>query len=314
MGNDGGSIPTRRELVKEAARNPSTTELKESRHEQQEYRWTTDPISHKPLAQPVVSDGSAKLYNKDTILEYLVEGSYKDEADSVTQGAIKSLKDVVEVKFEGDSGTSEKINGSSQREVWTCPVTGDRLGPGSKAVYLVPCGHAFSGSAIKEVSGEKCLTCETEYASNDIIPILPISEIDIARLSLRRKTLHERGLSHSLKKASGGGKKRKKRDEGADISAERPNGVNGLAAEKLRLRTSTPVNGVPSKNETSGINNSSTASLTAKVMEEQELSKKRKKDSENVRGLFSDKGQSKLGGRGSDFMTRGFSIANGTKR
>ena len=199
MGNDGGSIPTRRELVKEAARNPTASQMKESQQEQQEHCWKTDPISNEPLAQPVVSDSYGKLYNKDTVLEYLIEGSRKADAERVTQGAVKTFKDVVEIKFEVDPEASAKAH----HEVWRCPVTGDRLGPGSKAVYLVPCGHAFSGTAIKEVSGEKCLSCETEYASNDIIPILPMIETDLARLSLRVKTLQEKGLSHSLKKASG---------------------------------------------------------------------------------------------------------------
>ena len=180
MGNDGGSIPTRRELVKEAAKNPSTAEVKELRQEQQGYFWSTDPISQEPLAQPVVSDSSGKLYNKSTILEYLVEGSRKEDAEKMTQGAVKSLKDVVEVKFEEDP----EAPSSTKTQAWKCPVTGSRLGPQTKAVYLVPCGHAFSATAIKEVSGEKCLTCDTVYTSNDIIPILPLSDEDLARLSL----------------------------------------------------------------------------------------------------------------------------------
>jgi hypothetical protein len=313
MGNDGGSIPTRRELVKEAARNKTTAELKESQHEQQEYYWTTDPISQKPLVQPVVSDCSGKLYNKDTILEYLVEGSRKEDAEAVTLGAVKSLKDIVEVKFEVDTEATSKANGSSAREAWVCPITGDKLGPGSKAVYLVPCGHAFLGSAIKEVSGEKCLTCESKYASNDVIPILPTAETDIARLSLRMKTLRENGLTHSLKKASGG-KKRKKRDEAVEAPANGTHAVNGSDSKNLTPRTSTPVNGANGKAEVSGINNSSTASLTAKVMQEQEVAKKRRMESENVRGLFSTRDPSKPHGKSGDFMTRGFSIPNEAKR
>ena len=313
MGNDGGSIPTRRELVKEAARDRTTTEVKESRQEQQEYCWTTDPISQKPLVQPVVSDSSGKLYNKDTILEYLVEGTRKEDAEAATQGAVKSLKDVVEVKFDVETNEQRKSNGDSKREIWKCPITGDKLGPGSKAVYIVPCGHAFSGTAIKEVSGEKCMTCDTEYASNDIIPIIPTSEMDIARLSLRVKTLQERGLTHSLKKASGNGKKRKKKDEATEARADVPNGVNGKSSENGTPRTSTPVNGADGKDSASGIKNSSTASLTAKVMEEQERTKRRKTDSQNVRSLFSSRDQSKPQGKSGDFMTRGFSVPNAAK-
>jgi len=294
MGNDGGSIPTRRELVKEAARNPTTSELKESRNEQQEHYWTTDPISQRPLVQPVVSDSSGKLYNKDTILEYLVEGSRKEDAERETQGAVKSLKDVVEVKFEVDGET----------KFWKCPVTGNRLGPGSKAVYLVPCGHAFSGTAIKEVSGEKCLTCETEYASNDIIPILPTAETDIARLALRMKTLQEKGLTHSLKKASGSSKKRKKRDQEVEVATD-------------GVKEGTPKAAGHSNGEGNGntrINNSATASITAKVMQEQANSKKRKTENENVKSLFSNRDPSKPHGKSSDFMTRGFTVPAGDKR
>ena len=313
MGNDGGSIPTRRELVKEAARNPTTSELKESRQEQQQHHWTTDPISQKPLARPVVSDSNGKLYNKDTILEYLVEGARKDDAEAATAGAITGLKDIVEVKFEIDADASAKTNGSGAQEIWKCPVTGDKLGPGSKAVYLVPCGHAFSGAAIKEVSGERCVTCDTEYASNDIIPILPTAETDIARLSLRAKTLKESGLTHSLKKASGG-KKRKKRDAGAEDAAETADGSKGQDRKDDPTRNSTPVNGDATKDGPRGINNSSTASVTAKVKQDQELSKKRKTDSENVRSLFSNRDQAKGMGNSADFMTRGYSVGAGGKR
>ncbi|PPJ60636.1 hypothetical protein CBER1_03663 [Cercospora berteroae] len=296
MGNDGGSIPTRRELVKEAAKDKTTAQVKEAQHEQQEYHWSTDPISREPLAQPVVSDSSGKLYNKSTILEYLVEGARKEDADTVTQGAIKSLKDIVEVKFEVDTDARD---GGVKKEVWKCPVTGDKLGPGSKAAYLVPCGHAFSGSAIKEVSGEKCLSCETEYASNDIIPILPIAATDIARLALRVKTLQEKGLAHSLKKASGGKKRKKGKDETEN--------EDGKAESRGEKKAKDETNG------SNGINNSSAASIAAKVVKEQEQAKKRKMENDNVKSLFSTKDQNNRNGRNADFMTRGFSVPSQSK-
>lgn len=306
MGNDGGSIPTRRELVKEAARNPTSTEIKESQHEQQEYYWATDPISREPLSQPVVSDANGKLYNKATILEFLVEGARKEDAETITQGAVKSLKDVVEVKFEVDEEATEQANGSTRHVNWKCPITGNRLGPGSKAVYLVPCGHAFSGSAIKEVSGEKCLTCDTEYASNDIIPILSVSSTDIARLSLRAKTLQEKGLSHSLKKASGG-KKRKKKDEVAEEHTDGTKDAKAVSGKKDGLKDAVESDGA------NRINNASTASLTAKVLQEQEQAKKRRLENDNVRSLFSKRDPSKPYQKNSDFMTRGFSMPSKSK-
>lgn len=302
MGNDGGSIPTRRELVKESLRDPTTAQVKELQNEQQEYYWTTDPISRDTLAQPVVSDAYGKLYNKSTILEYLVEGARKEDADVITQGAVKSLKDVVEVKFEVDTtieGEDGAAAAASRQEIWKCPMSGDRLGPGSKAAYIVPCGHAFSGSAIREVSGERCLMCDTEYASNDVIPILPSTATDLARLAVRIKTLQEKGLSHSLKKASGG-KKRKKKDQAGEVAAQSETAKKDDANGRLGTSNS--------------INNSAAASIAAKVLRDQEQSKKRRSDNANLKSLFSSRDQSKPIGKSSDFMTRGFSVPSEAKR
>ena len=170
MGNDGGSIPTRRELVKEAARALTTTQLKETQHEQQSYAWSTDPLTRKPLARPIVSDAAGKLYNKDAILEYLLPaddgGVKKVEDEKVLEGRVRSLKDVVEVKFEVEASGEESVNGGVERtKRWVCPITRRELGPGAKAVYLVPCGHAFAGSVVKEVSGETCLQVSLYFFS-----------------------------------------------------------------------------------------------------------------------------------------------------
>jgi len=163
MGNDGGSIPTRRELVKEAARARTAAELKESQNEQQEYEWSHDPLTRKELSKPVVSDSSGRLYNKDSILEFLLpsEGDNereREEAEKVLAGRVKGLKDVVEVKFEVEESEEKRAGGggTGRTEKWVCPVTGKELGPGAKAVYLVPCGHAFAGSVVKELTETIC--------------------------------------------------------------------------------------------------------------------------------------------------------------
>jgi hypothetical protein len=291
MGNDGGSIPKRRELVKEAAKNPTSSQLKETILEKLEFLWTTDPLSNRPLSAPIVSDCNGKLYNKDAILEYLLPSEDPDaplkkaEAEKLLDGAVKSLRDVVEVKFETDPAA--KDGGK-----WVCPITQKALGPGSKAVYLVPCGHAFSEVAFKEVADGKCLQCNEAYAPNDVIPILPVVETEIARLILRIKDLKERGLTHSLKKASGTKKKKK-------------NGA--VEDEKVPKLVKADANGT--KSESSGIRNSSTASLTAKVMEEQEQRNKKRKN-DNLASLFTSGDRSKQAKK-NDFFTRGFTVPQG---
>jgi hypothetical protein len=172
MGNDGGSIPKRRELVKEAAKALTSAQLKEAQNEQQEYGWTHDPLTRKTLAAPVVSDAAGVLYNKDSIIEYLLK---EDGAEKVEMGKVagvkgsveggfaelgtfgdrvKGLKDVVEVQFEVGEGARE-LGGRGEK--WVCPITGKELGLGAKGVYIVPCGHAFAGSVVKEVAGSACL-------------------------------------------------------------------------------------------------------------------------------------------------------------
>lgn len=156
MGNDGGSIPTRRELVKEAAKAPTATQIKEAQAESQEHAWNHDPLTRKPLSSPVVSDSGGTLYNKDSIIEYLLAEEKDAEQEKVLEGRVKGLRDVVEVKFKVEEEGERKI-GTGRRERWVCPVTREEMGPQAKAVYLVPCGHAFAGSVVREVAERNCV-------------------------------------------------------------------------------------------------------------------------------------------------------------
>ena len=168
MGNDGGSIPTRRELVKSSAAALSTTQVKEIQTEQQEHYWSTCALSHEPLRLPVVSDALGTLYNKDAVIDYLLhvgkEGGEVEKAELEKRGEafkdrLRGLRDVVEVYFHKEG------LGPSQR--WVCPVTGKALGPGARAVYLVPCGHAFGEVVFKEMSGDVCLlVCPSRPGEN----------------------------------------------------------------------------------------------------------------------------------------------------
>jgi replication termination factor 2 len=317
MGNDGGSIPTRRELVKNAARNPNTSELKATLLEAQTHAWTYCPLSNRLLAAPIVSDCAGTLYNKDAILEQLlpkdddVPASSIKEKEDILLGRVKGLRDVVEVKF-----TVVK-EGKDEKRI--CPITSKELGPSTKAVYLVPCGHAFSEVAIREVAGDTCVECNEPYRAENVIPILPVGKEDIAKLVARANKLKEAGLTHSLKKAPGS-KKRKKTagDDPAEADGKIPDTdgkvlVEGLS-EKTKARLAENGSGTPqsisgtSNPASSGIKNAATASLTAKVLGEQEERNKRRKTglNDNLKSLFSNSGYSAQTHKGGDFMTRGY--------
>ncbi|CAF9921380.1 hypothetical protein IMSHALPRED_005169 [Imshaugia aleurites] len=300
MGNDGGSIPTRRELVKSSAAALSTTQVKEIQTEQQEHYWSTCALSHQPLSLPVVSDALGTLYNKDAVLDYLLnvgkEGGEVDKAELEKRGEafkdrLRGLRDVVEVHFQGDEA------GGNHR--WVCPVTGKELGPGTRAVYLVPCGHAFGELVFKEMPDDVCLVCNESYTAENIIPILPTSQADKDRLEQRIAVLKSQGLTHSLKKAAGAGKKRKK----------------AATAEEATV-VEEPLKSTQTKSEKpeSNIKNADTALLTAKVLAEQQERNKRRKlgANDNVKSLFSNKNG--MDEKHLDFMTRGFSIPANAKR
>lgn len=146
-----------------------------------------------------------------------------------------------------------------------------------------------------------------------MIPILPIAQGELDRLAGRAKLLKEAGLSHSLKKASGSGKKRKKNGEAtvAPVSETSQDGDKPDRAAKHEAAPPGANAGIPS----GVIKDAATASLTAKVLEhEKERNKRRKLGmNENLKGLFSsgDVGQ---GARNGDFMTRGYTIPANARR
>ncbi|KAJ6013304.1 hypothetical protein N7540_007895 [Penicillium herquei] len=319
MGNDGGSIPTRRELVKEAARAPSTAQVKEVQREQQEHAWTTCLLSHKALARPIVSDSVGNLYNKDAVIQFLIPGddgegiSSKSDCEEILCGRVKSLRDVVELHFEIDTELTEhpsdKINAHrhERREGWICPITAKPLGPSVKSVYLVPCGHVFAEEAIRQLKGDKCLQCDQPYTEDNIISILPTKEADKQRLMARGQKLAEQSLTHSLKKAPGSKKRKKNATAENDAANTTADATKSAAGPINRSNTSTPTPG-------SGIKNAAAAKIAARVLDEQDEKNKRRKVAglnENLDSLFTKKEDGKKTG---DFMTRGFTIPASARR
>ncbi|KAJ4287075.1 Replication termination factor 2 [Collariella sp. IMI 366227] len=271
MGNDGGSIPTRRELVKYDARTPTVSELKATALESLSHAWTHDPLTSERLdMENVVSDWRGRLYNYESVLRGLMpNGDDDDTAPALVNGespeltfastGIKSLRDVVKLKFKRftPSGTKGKV-------IWACPVSQKELGPATRAVYLVPCGHVFADVAIKQIQEDACPECSEKFAAGDAIPILPTEKADLESLTTRISDLRAKGLTHSLKKDRRNGKKKRK--------AEETNGDGSFKSQKTKA-TSKP----DGNSRVSGINNAMTASLTARVLAEQEERNKRRK-------------------------------------
>ncbi|ATY64597.1 DUF602 domain-containing [Cordyceps militaris] len=248
MGNDGGSIPKRRELVKNAARTPTVSELKATILESLSHAWSHCALSDAPLdMDTAVSDASGRLYNYEAILKHLMPD--QDVADPVAAPTtIRSLRDIVRLKF------------LNRGDKWICPVSSKELGPATRSVYIVPCGHAFAEVAITEIKEDLCPECSEPFERANVVAILPTTEKDLARLVERMEDLKSRGLCHSLKKEKS---EKKKKRKGGDISQE--NGGNGdesaTAGNKKAKKADARI---------SGINNPMAAGITARVLAEQD--------------------------------------------
>lgn len=280
MGNDGGSIPKRRELVKSAARTPTVSELKATAHESLSHAWTHDPLTSERLdIDNIVSDWRGRLYNYESILKGLIpsESGGNDTDDAATLPAfvdgesqelsfvstgIKSLRDIVKLKAKRYAPPHAKGD-----EFWACPVTLKELGASTKAVYLVPCGHVFADVAMKQIQEEACPECSEPFQAGDVIPVLPTDKTEVEKLVARIETLRGKGLTHSLKKDKSSGKKKRKADE---TTAE-GEGVAKPDPKPKESRKEKEAKKAPH------INNAMTASLTAKVLAEQEARNKRRK-------------------------------------
>lgn len=69
MGADGGSIPRREEMVKVKERNEKGIDLKK---EQLKSKWHLCSLSNEPLRPPIVTCQLGNLYNKDSVIKYLL--------------------------------------------------------------------------------------------------------------------------------------------------------------------------------------------------------------------------------------------------
>ena len=68
MGADGGTIPTRCELVK-TRQKPEQKDKDSVRI----YKWQYCNLTQQPLVRPIVACELGKLYNKEAIIEKLLE-------------------------------------------------------------------------------------------------------------------------------------------------------------------------------------------------------------------------------------------------
>jgi hypothetical protein len=181
MGCDGGSIPRRAEMVK-------TVEAKEKpdANSQLVAKYTLCSISKTPLQAPIVACYYGKLYNKDAILELLIDRDSFGDADILCPH-IKSLKDIVTLNLELNPQGTKPVKSIVANDFqdnqtvfpFICPITKKEMNGHSKFIFLQSCGCVVSELALKTIKTNECLVCNLRFEPEDVIIINPITEKDI---------------------------------------------------------------------------------------------------------------------------------------
>ncbi|KAH9498468.1 Replication termination factor 2 [Bulinus truncatus] len=165
------------------------------------FKWKHCAISQEALVKPVVACELGRLYNKESVLEFLLDRSKFEVAAQFDH--LGGLKDIKQLNLtdnpEKRSKDADKGDGYTDPSVseFICPVVGLEMSGTFKFCYLWSCGCVVSERALKEVKTETCHKCGKVYKDDDVI-ILNGTDEEVAEL--RRKMEHRRSLAKVSKK------------------------------------------------------------------------------------------------------------------
>lgn len=196
MGCDGGTIPRRDELVR-MKKKPEQVE----KNYELNAKWFHCALSQAELREPVVCCELGNLYNKEAVLEYLID---KSSVTSDVASHIRSLKDVKELNLTHNPAFEQKSTEQAdsyldfQASRFICPVVGIEMNGRYKFCFLWKCGCVFSERALKEVPSTVCNKCGKASSDDDIV-VINGSEDEVS--GMRAKMEEKRQKAKLEKKA-----------------------------------------------------------------------------------------------------------------
>nr|XP_035976940.1 replication termination factor 2 isoform X3 [Halichoerus grypus] len=203
MGCDGGTIPKRHELVK----GPKKVE-KVDKDAELVAQWNYCTLSQEILRRPIVACELGRLYNKDAVIEFLLDKS-SEKALGKAASHIKSIKNVTELRlsdnpaWEGDKGnTKGDKHDDLQRARFICPVVGLEMNGRHRFCFLRCCGCVFSERALKEIKAEVCHTKAKKPKAAESVSKPGVSEESPGPSKIKTGKPEETSLDSREKKAS----------------------------------------------------------------------------------------------------------------
>ena len=184
MGNDGGSIPDRTSQIRVRKRKRRINKA-----EIQKTKSNLCSMTKEQLRKPIVGDRLGQLYNKTSVIEYLLN---KNKPTGFEH--IKSLKNVKDLKcLINDNGYIQ------------CQISQEEFSGMNKFFFLWTCGCVFSKTAMDELNiKNKCINCNIDFDINKDLISLNYSkktkrEILKTLLNIKKNSINKESIINDLK-------------------------------------------------------------------------------------------------------------------
>ncbi|XP_016130935.1 protein RTF2 homolog [Sinocyclocheilus grahami] len=236
MGCDGGTIPKRHELVK----GPKKVE-KVDKNAELAAKWRYCALSQEKLKRPIVACELGRLYNKDAIIEYLLDKS-AERPNSEVVAHIRNIKDVKELNLTDNpawEGERHNIKGDCYEDMhcsmFICPVVGLEMNGKHKFLFLQTCGCVFSERALREVKTEICHKCGDPF-QEDVLVTLNGTKEEVEKLQKAMEERRAKAKTAKKSKKSKDTKVSKSQDStgSCDTSETKSTSVNGEGSSASR--------------------------------------------------------------------------------
>ncbi|CAI2376668.1 unnamed protein product [Moneuplotes crassus] len=165
MGNDGGSIPHREDMIRE---KPKEVKTDQALYAYNKAHMCT--LSIQKLQKPIVSDRAGNLFNKEAILEALVNKNVPR-----AYCYIRKMKDVKTLNVQMRDPKNDRVEPEGEgANLMVCPISGTEFDGYKKFILLWPCGCYLSNKVFENMNvGNKCPNCDKKFKEKDKIQLSP---------------------------------------------------------------------------------------------------------------------------------------------
>eukprot|EP01048_Picozoa_sp_COSAG05_P007006 COSAG05_NODE_478_length_9434_cov_5.178897_12_plen_427_part_00 len=256
MGLDGGTFATRADILRRSswklaqadsswstrggalnrgALNKTTETASEA--DLARIRWSTCALSGNELREPVVACGLGALYNRESVLEYLVgqlQFPYNNkEAIEKSFGHLKKISSVFPLELTWGEPEPDTSVAAGARAMISCPLIHLPADGRYPFVVLRPCNHVLSQRALRSVQDpqqqqqQTCPVCGEMYTVT-ITLNGTAEDVSTLRTALSARLAEE-------KKTKKQEKKRRRHEQQAQGEAQAQGADTGAAAADTRI-------------------------------------------------------------------------------